>query len=84
MPMATQADDHYQTFTLLVSIWSLLELNLLSVCLQALVGLCSYKTNRQPGILAPIFNHRLAFNLGQRVAGAYYSYLRAKAGLYKK
>lgn len=32
-------DDHYQTFTLLVSIWSLLELNLLSVCLQALVGL---------------------------------------------
>lgn len=39
MPMATQADDHYQTFTLLVSIWSLLELNLLSVCLQALVGL---------------------------------------------
>lgn len=39
MPMATQANDHYQTFTLLVSIWSLLELNLLSICLQALVGL---------------------------------------------
>lgn len=39
MPMATQAVDHYETFILLVSIWSLLELNLLSVCLQALVGL---------------------------------------------
>lgn len=39
MPMATQADDHYQTFTLLVSNWSVLELHILSVCLQALVGL---------------------------------------------
>lgn len=38
MPAATQADDHYRSFTLLVSIWSLLELNLLS-SLGARVGL---------------------------------------------